>query len=269
VYGVHTKLGPYREFGVAAELKEGTFPGGIFWGLNDPKHSVRAYTSEGKNYVMVIGDKFKTGQHGNTAEYVRGLESYLKERMPVSETKFVWGGQQYRPADGLPYIGKHSDKVYFLTGFATDGLIYGTLAAMIVSDELLHKPNPWAETFKASRFDPLRTAKEFITENADAVVQYMKDTPWNVDAKDLGEIRAGEGKVIVKDQQKLAVYKDELGVVHAVSAVCTHMKCIVNWNQSEKTWDCPCHGSRFTVDGKVIEGPAYSDLPAPRITNKK
>jgi glycine/D-amino acid oxidase-like deaminating enzyme/nitrite reductase/ring-hydroxylating ferredoxin subunit len=260
VYGVQTVLAPYREFGIAAELK-GEFPAGIYWGMNSPKHSVRLFSSGEKNYVMVIGDKFKTGQHGDTREYVAGLESYLKSRVDVSETKFVWGGQQYRPADGLPYIGKHSDKIYFMTGFATDGLTYGTLAAMIITDQIMGKENPWEKTFKADRFTPLKSAKEFITENADNVVEYLKDTPWNVDVKSLDEIKPGEGKIIEKDMQKLAVYKDESGGTHIVSAVCTHMKCVVNWNQSEKTWDCPCHGSRFRTDGTVIEGPAYSPLP--------
>jgi glycine/D-amino acid oxidase-like deaminating enzyme/nitrite reductase/ring-hydroxylating ferredoxin subunit len=260
VYAVHTMMFPYREFGVAAELKDGNFTGGIFWSANQPKHSVRTFKSEGKNYVMVIGDKFKTGQHGDTKKYIQALENYLKERLNVSETKYVWGGQQYRTADGLPYIGKHSDKIYFLTGFATDGLIYGTLASMIVSDEILGKTNSWADTYKADRFTPLKSAKDLVTEGANTVAQYIKDTPWNVDAKSLSEINNGEGKIIEKDQEKLAVYKDENGKTHIVSAVCTHMKCIVNWNGSEKSWDCPCHGSRFDINGKVIEGPAYTDL---------
>jgi Rieske Fe-S protein len=262
VYGVHTKLGPYREFGVAMEINGAPFPGGIYWGLNEPKHSVRSFSSGGKNYVMVIGDKFKTGQHGDTREYIAGLENYLKQRLNVSEAKYVWGGQQYRPADGLPYIGKHSEKIYFLTGFATDGLTYGTLAAMIVSDELSGKSNPWEETFRASRTAPLKSAREFITENADNIAQYFRDVPWNADAGAFNEVKIGEGKVVEKDRQKLAVYRDEQGVAHVCSAVCTHMKCVVNWNQSEKTWDCPCHGSRFTINGKVIEGPALADLPS-------
>jgi glycine/D-amino acid oxidase-like deaminating enzyme/nitrite reductase/ring-hydroxylating ferredoxin subunit len=264
VYAVHTVLAPYREFGVAAEIIGGNFPGGIFWGLNEPRHSIRSFNFAGKNYVMVIGDKFKTGQHGDTREYIKGLENYLKLRLNVSETKYVWGGQQYRSADNLPYIGKHNDIIYFLTGFATDGLVYGTVAAMIVSDAILNNDNAWAETFNAGRHTPLKSAKDFIVENADNIAQYMKDAPWNTDAKSFEDIAPGQGKIIEKDMQKLAVYKDEAGISHVVSAVCTHMKCVVNWNQSEKTWDCPCHGSRFNTDGRVIEGPAIVDLPGPK-----
>jgi glycine/D-amino acid oxidase-like deaminating enzyme/nitrite reductase/ring-hydroxylating ferredoxin subunit len=260
-YMVHTLMAPYREFGVAAELKDGDFPSGINWGMNKPKHSIRSFENKGKNYVMVIGDKFKTGQHGDTHKYIQGLKDYLKERVNISDFKYVWGGQHYRSFDGLPYIGRHNEKVYFMTGFATDGLIYGTLAAMMVSDLVLEISNPWEEIYKVTRFTPIKSAKDFIVEGADTLGQYMKDVPWNVDADALREVKRGEAKILVRNQEKIAVYKDENGENHIISAVCTHMKCIVNWNQSEMSWDCPCHGSRFTIDGDVIEGPAIVNLP--------
>ena len=260
VYMIHGVLAPYREFGVAAELKTTNFPGGIFWGMNQPKHSIRVFKDNGKDYIIVVGDKFKTGQHGDSSEYVQGLKKYIRDRLDISGTKYIWGGQHYRTADGLAYIGKHSDKLYFLTGFATDGLVYGTLAAMIVSDQILGKENPWEETFKANRFTPLKSAKDFIVENVDNVVQYFKDMPFTEDDT-LRGIQPGQAKVIEKDGEKIGVYKDEAGNNHIVSVVCTHMKCILNWNGSEKSWDCPCHGSRFDVDGGVIEGPAIRDLP--------
>jgi glycine/D-amino acid oxidase-like deaminating enzyme/nitrite reductase/ring-hydroxylating ferredoxin subunit len=269
VWMVQGVLGPYREFGVAAELKNGDLPKGIFWGLNDPKHSVRSFRSGDKNYVMVIGDKFKTGQANDTKTYVKGLEHYLEERFTIGGERLVWGGQQYRPADGLPYIGKHSDRLYFLTGFATDGLVYGTMASMIVSDQVLGKENQWASTYDLKRFTPVRSFKEFFKENADNIVQYIKDTPWNVDANSVKEVGIGEGKVIESHGEKVAVYKDDTGKLHVVSAVCSHMKCIVNWNSTEKTWDCPCHGSRFDTDGMVIEGPALTDLAKKETTKNK
>jgi glycine/D-amino acid oxidase-like deaminating enzyme/nitrite reductase/ring-hydroxylating ferredoxin subunit len=268
VWMVQGVLGPYREFGVAAELKSGEFPKGIYWGVNSPKHSVRAFKSGDKSYIMVIGDKFKTGQADDTAAYVRGLEQYLEKRFSIGTERIVWGGQQYRPADGLPYIGQHSEHLYFLTGFATDGLVYGTLASMIVCDQILGKENPFAKTYDLKRFTPVKSFREFFKENADNAVQYLKDAPWNADADSLKKIKAGEGKVIESGGEKIAVYKDETGKNHIVSAVCTHMKCIVNWNPTEKTWDCPCHGSRFKTDGQVIEGPAIVDLPK-KETSKK
>jgi glycine/D-amino acid oxidase-like deaminating enzyme/nitrite reductase/ring-hydroxylating ferredoxin subunit len=261
VWMVQGALGPYREFGVAAELKSGDFPKGIFWGVNKPKHSVRSYESEGKKYIMVIGDKFKTGQAEDTHDYVERHEIFLSARFDIGIHKFIWGGQHYRPADGIPYFGKHDNNLYFLTGFATDGLIYGTLGSMIVCDQILGKQNQWADTYDLKRFTPVKSFKEYFRENVDNIVQYIKDTPWNVDAKSIKEISPGEGKVIESGGGKIAVYKDKAGVNHIFSAYCTHMKCVVNWNQVEKTWDCPCHGSRFNTDGQVLEGPAIVVLP--------
>jgi glycine/D-amino acid oxidase-like deaminating enzyme/nitrite reductase/ring-hydroxylating ferredoxin subunit len=260
VFAVHTVLGAYREFGVAAELKNSSCPEGIFWGLNSPKHSVRSFKASRSDYVMVIGDKFKTGQHGDSEEHIKGLESYLKDRFDVNTFNYVWGGQHYRAADGIPYIGKHGDRMYLATGFATDGLVYGTLASMIITDQILGKKNPFEDTFKADRFTPLKSAKEFIKENADNLVEYLKDVPWNVDSDTLRGLQPGQAKIIEKDGEKIGVFKDNNGTNHIVSAVCTHMSCIVNWNDSEKSWDCPCHGSRFTSDGEVIEGPAIFSL---------
>jgi glycine/D-amino acid oxidase-like deaminating enzyme/nitrite reductase/ring-hydroxylating ferredoxin subunit len=261
VYMVQSVLGPYREHGVAAELLSGEMPKGIFWGLNQPKHSIRCFKDGDKNYVIAIGDKYKTGQGEDTNEYLKRLENYLKSHFNIGPITHVWGGQQYRSADGLPYIGKHSDAMYFLTGFATDGLVYGTLASMIVSDMIIGRENKWEGTYKLNRFTPIKSFKEFFKENADNFVQYLKDVPWG-DVDSLKEVPKGEGRIIEKHGEKLAVYKDENGKSHVCSAVCTHMKCVVNWNPSEKTWDCPCHGSRFRTDGQVIEGPAVVDLPS-------
>jgi glycine/D-amino acid oxidase-like deaminating enzyme/nitrite reductase/ring-hydroxylating ferredoxin subunit len=260
IFAVQTVLGPYREFGVAAPVTSTAIPPGIFWGLDQPKHSLRVCKNGPDSYVLAIGDKFKTGHPENTFEYVNDLQVYLKERFAVTDYKFTWGGQQYKPADILPYIGQHSDKMYYMTGFSTDGLVYGALSARIVSDMILGRQNKWQDIFNSSRHTPLKSAKEFIKENADNMVQYIKDIPWKVDAKKVAEIKPGEGKIIQEGGEKIAVYKDINGKIEAVSAVCTHMKCIVNWNTAENTWDCPCHGSRFKTNGEVIEGPAITAL---------
>jgi glycine/D-amino acid oxidase-like deaminating enzyme/nitrite reductase/ring-hydroxylating ferredoxin subunit len=268
VWMVQTVLGPYREHAVACDLSSGALPPGIYWSLNSPKHSIRSFNSGGKDYVMVIGDKYKTGHAEDTGSYVRGLHAYLQERFRTGTDTYTWGGQHYRPADGLPYIGKHGDKLYFLTGFATDGLVYGTLGAMIVSDEILGVKNRWEKTYELKRFTPVKSFKEFFKENIDNFAQYLKDAPWNVDAKEEEDIRPGEGKLMERHGEKLAVHRDENGMLHCVSAICTHMKCTVNWNSVEKSWDCPCHGSRFDVRGRVLEGPAVIDLPMKSIENK-
>jgi len=262
VYRVHTVLGPYREYGVAAELLSDPMPKGIFWGMNKPKHSIRCFKNGNKNYVMAIGEKYKTGHGDDTGKYVQELEDYLKAHFDIGPITHVWAGQQYRPADSLPYIGKHGDFMYFLTGFASDGLTYGTLAAMIVSDMIQGKDNKWQNIYKPNRITPLKSFKEFFKENIDNLAQLVKGAPEEIEVDSMQEIPLGEGRIIEKDGEKLAVYKDEDGVNHICSAVCTHLKCTVNWNPSEKSWDCPCHGSRFKTNGQVIEGPAVVSLPA-------
>jgi glycine/D-amino acid oxidase-like deaminating enzyme/nitrite reductase/ring-hydroxylating ferredoxin subunit len=269
VWMVQTVLGAYREHGVAAELAAGSLAPGIYWSLHMPKHSIRPFSDSGRNYVMVIGDKYKTGHAEDTGSYVRGLSSYLNDRFKLGTATYTWGGQHYRAADGLPYIGKSKGRLYHLTGFATDGLVYGTLGAMIVADQILGKENPWLDTYNIKRFTPVKSFTEFFRIGADTIANYMKDTPWNVDVKSETDITPGQGKLLEKDGEKLAVYRDENGALHSVSAICTHMKCTVHWNEVEKSWDCPCHGSRFRPDGQVIEGPAVVSLPVKPIESKK
>jgi glycine/D-amino acid oxidase-like deaminating enzyme/nitrite reductase/ring-hydroxylating ferredoxin subunit len=261
VYRVHTVLGPYREHGMAAELLSDQMPRGIFWSMNKPKHSIRCFKNGNKNYVMAIGEKYKTGHGDDTSKYVEELKDYLKARFDIGPITHVWAGQQYRPADSLPYIGKQGDFMYLLTGYASDGLTYGTLAAMIVSDMILGKANPWQDVYNLNRITPIKSFKEFFKENIDNLVQLVTGPSETEDAKFMPAIPPGEGRIIEKDGEKLAVYKDEDGVNHVCSAVCTHLKCTVNWNPVEKSWDCPCHGSRFKTDGQVIEGPAVVGLP--------
>jgi Rieske Fe-S protein len=257
---VQMALTPIREFGVAAELKEDVLPGGIFWGLGEKKHSVRSYRANGKLYALCIGEKFKTGQNSDTQSSLQKLEKYLTDHFPVGDIIYRWGGQAYRSADMIPYIGKYHHKLYLMTGFATDGLVYGTLGAMIVSDVILKKENKWAEIYKADRFTPIKSAKDTMVAGLDNVKQYMKDFPGVNDHTKVENIKSGEGVIIEKNGEKIAVCKTEEGTVKAVSAICTHMKCVVKWNNAEQSWDCPCHGSRFDTDGKVIEGPALTDL---------
>lgn len=261
VYMVQTVIAPYREQGVAFELNSGTCPQGIFWSLDEPKHSVRSFRNGSQDYVMVVGDKYKTGHAENTLDYVHRLEAYLQSRFDLGAEKYVWGGQQYKPADGLPYIGKRGDKMYIATGFATDGLVYGTLAAMIISDMILEKENAWAETYRFNRFTPLKSFKEFFKEGVDVTTRYFTDGRDKGDEETIENLAPGQAAVFKLNGEKLAVYKDSNGTAHIVSAVCPHQKCTVHWNAAELSWDCPCHGSRFSIEGRVLEGPAISDLP--------
>ncbi|MFY9308227.1 MAG: FAD-dependent oxidoreductase [Bacteroidia bacterium] len=258
---VQTRMLPVREFGVAAELQKDVVPAGMFWSLGEEqKHSVRSYKANGKNYVLSISEKFKTGQNNHTLGTLQKLEGYLTNHFPIGEITHRWGAQAYRSADGIPYIGKYKNKLFIMTGFALDGLVYGTLGAMIISDLLCSKENQWSPIYNPHRFTPLKSAKRFFIERTNNFAQYMKDFPGIADTESIDSVPSGEGRIIEKDGEKLAVFRAENDEVKIVSAVCTHMKCIVRWNSAEQSWDCPCHASRFDTDGKVIEGPALHNL---------
>lgn len=272
VKAVHALLGPYREYAIAVKLNSGNYPEGIFWTiLGTSHHSIRSYTSRsGENYLLVLGEPHKVGHKKDNEICFQNLETYIRARFDVKSVEYHWSAQNYKSADCLPYIGAINQKsgVYIATGFATDGLTYGTLAAMIISDLILGNENPWSKLYDPHRRNPLKSAGRFIKENVHVFMDYMKDMPYQAEAKRFSAIMPDEGKVVEIKGEKFAAYRDEAGELHQVSAVCTHMKCIVNWNEEEKSWDCPCHGSRFKVDGQVIEGPAIINLPKMEVNNQ-
>ena len=159
----------------------------------------------------------------------------------------------------LILVSSLSKHTYIARVIFADGLAYGTLAGIIIGDLILGNKNPLTDTFQSNRFDPIASATFVMKENSNVLIQYLKDYPFLSSTK-YNDIKMGQGKILDIDQEKCGVFRDENNQLHIVSAVCTHMKCIVNFNNAEKTWDCPCHGSRFTTQGKVIEGPAKTDL---------
>jgi len=165
------------------------------------------------------------------------------------------------PADLLPYIGRKSSgsNQFVATGFSTDGLVYGTLAGMIISDAINGEENAYSEIFKASRHQPLKAAKKFVKENLNVGKQFVKDLPFLL-KKEGKELLPDEGLVTKSDGKRIAVYRNKEGKYKVRSAVCPHFGCVVHWNNVEKSWDCPCHGSRFDVCGEVIEGPSLESL---------
>ncbi|MBI3929003.1 MAG: FAD-dependent oxidoreductase [Armatimonadetes bacterium] len=259
VYAIQAFLAPVREFGVAAEMTSPVLGPGIFWRLDRPGRSVRSVRSVGP-LIMAVGEPFKTGHNEHSPEAVQALEEYLGLRFRCQPFRYRWAGQAYRSADGLPLIGRHGQRTYLMTGFATDGLVYGTLAAMLACDAVLGRTNPWAKLYDPHRVSA-RGASQILKEAADNLSHYLRDLPGAADTSGFEEVRVGEGRLVELDSQKWAVHRDTDGKLHVVSAVCTHMKCIVRWNDLERSWDCPCHGSRFNTDGEVLEGPALSPLP--------
>lgn len=260
----HTVLGPYREYGVAAKLRSGNYPKGIFWGYYNKgeKYSLRSYSKGDEHFVIAVGQPHKVGQAKNNQQHIETVVDFLERHYDVEKVTHRWGGQHYKPADKLPYIGPESEgsRTYIATGFATDGLTYGSLAAMLISDHISGKDNPYAEVYKASRFTPGKSAKEFLKENTNVAAQLIKDLPFKGDEEELKLLKNGDGRIIEKDGHKMAASKSESGEINLHSAFCTHMNCVVHWNNAEKTWDCPCHGSRFNQKGEVLEGPAIHHL---------
>jgi Rieske Fe-S protein len=180
--------------------------------------------------------------------------------VPGVEFAERWSGQVIETPDGLPYIGPTAEHQYAATGFAGNGLTLGTLSGMMMADAILNRSNPWAELFDTSRKVLRRGLWEYIKENADYPYYKIRDRFAGAETRSLRRVRRGEGRIVERNGEKVAAYRDLNGAVTLRSASCTHMGCIVGWNHAERTWDCPCHGSRFKPKGQVISGPAQSPL---------
>lgn len=270
IYFVHTSLGPYREYAVAVKLN-GEYPEpGIFWDKKPDEHkSMRVYDTTKGKVLMVLGEMHKVGQKENNNECFDKLEQFLRERFSVASVEFMWSAQQYKSSDGIPFIGLSTGntKTYIATGYSADGLTYGTLAGMIISDQINGIENKWSKTYDASRLTPIASAKEFVKENINVAAELIKDWVAKEDAEKFSDVVSGEGKIMEVNGKKCAVHRNHAGGLNVVSAVCPHMGCIVHWNEAETSWDCPCHGSRFAIDGEVLEGPAIAALKKVDITN--
>jgi len=188
------------------------------------------------------------------------LESIAEKHYGPGEVAFRWSAQNYRGADGLPYIGRDSTGAFVATGFSTDGLTWGTVAARMLVDQLAGRQHPAEDFLKASRFSPVKGAKAMIEENVTTVRSLVKDYLTHRQEEELSSLKPGDSAIVKAEGDSFAAYRAPDGELFAVSPVCTHMGCKVHWNSVETSWDCPCHGSRFRPDGTVIEGPAIGAL---------
>lgn len=257
---LQTKIAAYRSYVLA--FPSAKITDGLFWDTEDPYHYFSSFEIDGQPYLIVGGEDHKTGAETKTDEHLDSLLAWTKQRMTVKAPSHRWSAQVEEPVDGLPFIGRNSmsENVFVATGFAGNGTTYGTIAAMIVTDLVNGRANPWAELYSATRVKPLSAAATYVGENVDFPMHLVSDRLHPPEAKSADEIRPGEGKTLRHRGERLAVYRDPQGALHAVSSVCTHLGCLVKFNNAEKTWDCPCHGSRFGVDGKVLDGPATRPL---------
>ena len=268
---IHTKQAPYMTYVIGARIPRGAVPPVLSWDTGDPYHYVRTARFGEDDVLIVGGEDHKSGQADDTVQRHERLEAWTRARFPmVKDIAFRWGGQIMETVDYLAFTGRNpldKDNVYVHTGDSGMGLTHGTIAGMLLCDLILGRENAWAELYDPSR-KTLGAAREYTAENLNVVRQYSDWlTPGEVRSAD--EIEKDSGALLRNGLHKLAVYRDEQGTLHERSAVCPHLGCIVHWNRAEKTWDCPCHGSRFDCRGKVINGPANRDLAPAEPAEKK
>ncbi|MFY2556752.1 FAD-dependent oxidoreductase [Corallococcus terminator] len=263
---LQTKLAAYRSYAVAGPL-DGPLEPAQYYDSREPYHYIRTQSVDGRAYVIVGGEDHKVGAEEDTGQRYASLEAYALKHFPVTQLTYRWSGQVIESADGLPYIGRNaaSRNVYVATGFSGTGMTFGTLAGMLISDLILGRQNPHAALYDATRVKPLAGAKDFIQENAETAFRFIADRLAKPEGRHLSEVAPGEAKILEVDGQKVAVYREADGTSHAVSPVCTHLGCHVHWNGAERSWDCPCHGGRFSPTGKVLNGPAVKDLPSRKL----
>jgi Rieske Fe-S protein len=259
---IHTKQAAYRTYVIGMRIAKGSVPKALYWDTLDPYHYVRL-ARDGKNEFLIVGgEDHKTGQADDAAERFERLESWTRERFSsVSDVDFRWSGQVIEPVDSLAFIGRNpGDKnIYVVTGASGNGMTYGAIAGILLADLVQGRKNEWESLYDPSRVS-LKAASEFAKENLNVALQYGDfATPGDVEG--VRDIAPGTGAIVRDGIKKLAVYRNTHGVLHKCSAVCPHLGCVVAWNTMEKTWDCPCHGSRFDPYGKVLNGPAVGGLP--------
>lgn len=267
---IHTKQTAYRSYVIAAKIKKDILLKALWWDTGDkkanpdvpPYHYIRLQKFDDDHDLLIAGGEDHITGHENTEEeeWYAKLETWTRNRFPIEEVVYRWSGQVMETMDSLAFIGRNPmdrENVYIVTGDSGNGMTHGTIAGILIPDLINGAPNKWEKLYDPSRFKIFKTTKSYFKDNLGVVGEFLRD---HVNADHLSDIGEGEGKIIQIKDEKYGVYRDEDEQLHIVSAVCPHLKCIVNWNKTEKSWDCPCHGSRFTCDGKVMNGPANVDL---------
>jgi Rieske Fe-S protein len=223
---------------------------------------VRPVNIEGSPGLVLEGSSHKPGQTEDTERYYTGLEAWARETFEVEAIEYRWSAQDYTTVDQVPYIGRcpRTNKIYVATGYKKWGITSGTVAGMIIADLISGRDNPWLQVFDATRIGTGRAAMKFVKENASVGMHFVKDRLARLRAGDVHDLAPGTGGLVRVEGNTIGAYRDKSGKIHAVSVTCTHMGCSLKWNPAETSWDCPCHGSRFTNTGDIIEGPATQPL---------
>lgn len=260
---MHTKQAAYRSYVIGYQIPKDTYPSFLLWDMEEPYHYVRIVRGDVHDTLIVGGEDHKTGQADDTRARYQRLDAWAQQYfITLGPIIYRWSGQIMEAVDCLAFIGHNpmdKDNVYIVTGDSGNGITYSTIAGMLITDLIQGRENPWKEIYEPSR-KSLKAVGTYIEENANVVGCMVKDWVAPSEVESVDDIRIGEGAILRKGVSKIAVYRDEQGQLHERSAVCTHLGCVVQWNGGEKSWDCPCHGSRFDVDGKILNGPAIRPL---------
>ncbi len=256
------KAFPYAHPVIAARVNADRILDGMFISAGLPSHSVRFARHGGQNYVIAAGDSYKPGHTDEQSRAFADLDRFLQDAFGVTATEYRWTNEDFDAMDGVPFIGRSpgSGHQFVATGFNAWGITGGTVAGILLADLIAGQTNPWAELFNAGRAKPVAGGPSFLKENMHAAQHLMSERILKRRPDASGAIGPGEGAIIELDGKQVAVHRDTEGRLHAVSAICTHLGCVVGWNGVDRTWDCSCHGSRFGLDGSVIHGPAVSPL---------
>jgi glycine/D-amino acid oxidase-like deaminating enzyme/nitrite reductase/ring-hydroxylating ferredoxin subunit len=257
---LQSKLAPYTSYVLGGRLPVGRVKPGLYWDTTDPYHYLRVESCPGHDYAIFGGKDHKTGQTDDTTDCFADLHVELRRLLPEFELTDRWSGQVVETNDGLPYIGENAPRQFVATGFAGNGMTFGTIAALMARDWVLGRSNPWREVFDPHRKSLRGGTWNYLKENKDYAYYMLRDRLFAKHARSIGSVRPGEGKVVQLEGERVAVYRDKHGLVDMCSAICTHLGCEVHFNAAETSWDCPCHGSRFRVDGSLIAGPAERPL---------
>lgn len=262
-----TRLYPERSYVVAIKAKE-SYPGGMYINMEEPKRSLRSQRSDDGELILVGGESHKTGQGEDTIKHYEALIDYATKTFTVEDIPYRWSTQDCMTLDGLPYVGhftSNTPNMHIATGYGKWGMTNSIASAMILRDLIIEGKSPWQDVYNPSRKTVLASAKNFIVENLNVAEKLIEGKI--LPMADNTDIKAGEGKIINVNGQRLGAYRDQQGTLHVVDTTCTHMGCELYWNSAEKSWDCPCHGSRFTYEGDIIEGPAVTPLNVHRDVN--
>lgn len=247
-----------KSYVLAAMVKE-VFPKGMFISAEDPGRSLRSQKFKDSEIVLVGGEHHRTGTQENTNIHYENLAGFASEKLNAEKILYRWSTQDYITGDNVPYVGyltRHTPNILVATGFGKWGMTNGTAAAMILSDLIINVKNPWAEVYDPSRFD-ITNIPKFIAQNLEVTKEFVLG---KIEIPNNEKIKNGEAKIILVEATKYGAYRDQNGELHIVDITCTHLGCELVWNEAESTWDCPCHGSRFSYDGEIVEGPAFNKL---------